>query len=156
MRGWIESNLMTQEFIIDGTQFTNLEEFFDHVGAVLIPGEYWGRNLSAFGDILYWPQGEEPYTLIWRHADLSRERLGYAEMARWFERELEWTVQWCEGDQAAKLSWSEESLQELRATNIPYFQEHLAAAQRGEGQTLFDKLIEIIEWNSRYVRLVLE
>ena len=37
---------------IDGTRFHTLEEFFDEIGTVLIPGSEWGRNLDAFNDIL--------------------------------------------------------------------------------------------------------
>jgi RNAse (barnase) inhibitor barstar len=151
---------MASEFIIDGTRFTNLREFYDHVGSVLIPGESWGRNLHyAFGDILSWTwtsaETGRPYTLIWRHADLSRERLGHAEMARWLEGELLETVQFSKGEQAAKAGWTDEDLQNLRTTFIPELEERLAAAKRGEGQTLFDLLIEIIKQNSKYVRLVL-
>ena len=127
---------MASEFIVDGTCFTNLEEFYDHVSSVLIPGLDWGRHLDAFTDILFWPvpEAEMPYTLIWRHADLSRERLGHAEMVQWIE----------------------DALQHCHPSNIPELKERLVSAKRGEGQTLFDLLVEIIEQNSEYVRLVLD
>jgi hypothetical protein len=37
---------------IEGRRFHTLEEFFDEISAVLIPGSEWGRNLDAFNDIL--------------------------------------------------------------------------------------------------------
>ena len=150
---------MASEFIIDGTRFTNLQEFYDHVSSVLIPGLDWGRHLDAFSDILFWPvpEAEMPYTLIWRHADLSRERLGHAEMARWLEGVLAERVEFSKGgERAAIAGWTEEDLEDLRTTFIPELEEQLAAAKRGEGQTLFDLLVEIIEQNSEYVRLVLD
>lgn len=37
---------------IDGAHFSTLEDFYDEISRVLIPGAYWGRNLDAFNDIL--------------------------------------------------------------------------------------------------------
>ena len=37
---------------IDGKNFSTLEEFYDEISRVLIPGAQWGRNLDAFNDIL--------------------------------------------------------------------------------------------------------
>jgi hypothetical protein len=37
---------------IDGARFSTLEEFFDEVNCVLLPGRRWGHNLDAFNDIL--------------------------------------------------------------------------------------------------------
>jgi RNAse (barnase) inhibitor barstar len=74
------SGPVTRVYTIDGSRFSTLEGFYDEVESVLIPGQYWGRNLDAFNDILFWPweEGEAPYRLLWKNAALSRERLGDA------------------------------------------------------------------------------
>jgi Barstar (barnase inhibitor) len=46
---------MKPTFEIDGLRFHTLEEFFDEVSEILIPGADWGRNLDAFNDILRGP-----------------------------------------------------------------------------------------------------
>lgn len=40
------------EYEIDGSRFSTLEEFFDEISQVLIPGVFWGHNLDGFNDIL--------------------------------------------------------------------------------------------------------
>ena len=65
-------------FEIDGRAVTTLEEFFDEISHVLIPGASWGRNLDAFNDILRGgfrtPKGG--FTLRWSHHTASRRSLG--------------------------------------------------------------------------------
>jgi RNAse (barnase) inhibitor barstar len=75
---------LKQVYEIDGTRFSTLEEFYEEVSRVLIPGAYWGRNLDAFNDILRGGFGtrEEGFVLVWKNSDLSRQRLGYPETVR--------------------------------------------------------------------------
>jgi hypothetical protein len=72
---------------IDGRDFRTLEEFFEVIGAALIPGERWGKNLDAFNDILCWPlaRDREPYILAWRRSDLSRRRLNHGAAAQYWQ-----------------------------------------------------------------------
>ena len=65
---------------IDGDDFSTLEEFYDEISRVLIPGVYWGRNLDAFNDILRGGFGtpDDGFTLRWKRHEVSRQRLGYA------------------------------------------------------------------------------
>jgi RNAse (barnase) inhibitor barstar len=80
---------MPQIFTIDGRDFSTLEEFYEAVGAVLVPGQVWGKNLDAFNDILCWPiQDKEPYILVWKNSKLSRKRLNHLEAERQLERRL--------------------------------------------------------------------
>jgi RNAse (barnase) inhibitor barstar len=63
---------------IDGCDFSNLEEFYDVISRVLIPGAWWGRNLDAFNDILRGGFGtpDDGFVLHWKNSSVSRQRLG--------------------------------------------------------------------------------
>ncbi len=63
---------------IDGANLSTLEEFYDEIGRVLVPGVTWGRNLDAFNDILHGGFGtpEDGFLLRWTNHELSRARLG--------------------------------------------------------------------------------
>lgn len=114
---------LKQVYEIDGTRFSTLEEFYEEVSRVLIPGAYWGRNLDAFNDILRGGFGtpEEGFALVWKNSDLSRRRLGYLE-----------TV-WQLGLR----------LEKCHPANREYVA-HDLEAERQEGPTVFDWLVEII------------
>jgi RNAse (barnase) inhibitor barstar len=109
---------------IDGAAFDDLAGFYEEVSRKLIPGSFWGRNLNAFNDILRGgfgtPEGE--FVLRWLNAERSKNQLGFPETVRYLERK----VQTC------------------HPQNVSSVTEDLAAARRGEGQTLFEILVEII------------
>ncbi len=80
---------MTTEYTIDGSRIGSLEEFYDEISGVLIPGHRWGRNLDAFNDILKGGFGTpERIALRWRHSEKSRLNLGHPETARQLELQL--------------------------------------------------------------------
>lgn len=109
---------------INGNEFSTLEEFFDVVSRVLIPGTQWGRNLNAFNDILRGGFGtpEEGFVIRWSNSALSRKRLGYPETVRQLERHL----------------------MRCDFSNRQGIGEDLERARRNEGSTVFDWLLEII------------
>jgi RNAse (barnase) inhibitor barstar len=109
---------------IDGAAFDDLAGFYEEVSRKLIPGSFWGRNLDAFNDILRGGFGtpESGFTLRWLNAQRSRERLGFPETVSYLERKLHI----------------------CHPQNSSYVAEDLAAARRGEGQTLFEILVEIV------------
>lgn len=109
---------------IDGTRFSTLEEFYDEISRVLIPGADWGRNLDAFDDILFGGFGtpEGGFVLHWVNSTVSRERLGYPETVRRLECRL----------------------QSCHPTNRSGVAHDLDLARRGIGPTVFDWLVEII------------
>jgi hypothetical protein len=113
-----------REYTVDGGRFDTLgqaaEEFTRTLGWTMP----WNGNLDAFNDFLREGFGtpDEGFVLIWRNSTLSRERLGYGKTIKWLE----------------------ERVRNCHPTNVPAMQERLAAARRGEGQTLFDTLVEII------------
>jgi hypothetical protein len=110
---------------INGRDFSTLEEFFDVVSRVLIPGAEWGHNLDAFNDILRGGFGtpEGGFVLRWVNSALSRERLGHAETVRQLEDHLR-----C-----------------CHPTSRSLVRAELQRARQGLGPTVFDWLVEIIE-----------
>jgi RNAse (barnase) inhibitor barstar len=110
---------------IDGNEFATLEEFFDVVSRVLIPGAEWGHNLDAFNDILRGGFGtpEGGFVLRWGNSPGSRERLGYVETIRQLEDHLI-----C-----------------CHPSNRPSIVEDIQRAREGVGSTVFDWLVEIIQ-----------
>ncbi|HET6574163.1 MAG TPA: barstar family protein [Fimbriiglobus sp.] len=110
---------------IDGRDFSTLEEFYEVISRVLIPGAEWGRNLNAFNDILRGGFGtpEGGFILRWKNSAVSRERLGYPETVRGLESQLT----------------------HCHPLNRPSAREDLDRARRNEGPTVFDRLVEIIE-----------
>lgn len=121
-----KTRIMKPVIEIDGSQFSTLEEFFIHFEekALCAPGG-WGRNLDAFNDVLRGGFGtpEGGFVLRWKHHPLSRQRLDHAETAR----QLRVRLERCHPD------------------NIESVQARLELAQKGEGATVFDWLVEIIE-----------
>lgn len=125
------------EITIDGLDFSTLEAFYGAIGRAIIgPDHPDSGNLDWLNDILSRPCGDEmtPYILVWRNSKESRRRLGHAETVRQMERRMVWRFPF--GDAKAVSD--------------------IAMARRGEGPTVFDWLIEVIERNAEYVGLRLE
>ena len=116
---------MKRTYAIDGGHFSTLEEFFDEIGHVLIPGCAWGKNLDAFNDILRGGFGtpEEGFVLRWENSAISRQRLGYPETARQLRARLE----------------------KCHPANRERVAEAIEAAEAQTGPTVFDWLVEIIQ-----------
>src|SRR5262245_862405 len=114
---------------IDGHHFSALEEFYDEISRVLIPGADWGRNLDAFNDILRggFDTPVEGFILQWKNSDLSRQRLGYAETVRQLSLRLEY----------------------CHPSNKEDVKSDLEQAKKGQGATVFDWLVEIIQVHGR-------
>lgn len=110
---------------IDGRDFSTLEEFYEVISRVLIPGAEWGQNLDAFNDILRGGFGtsEGGFILRWKNSAVSRERLGYPETVRQLERRLS----------------------RCHPQNRSSVGEDLERARNSEGPIVFDWLVEIIE-----------
>lgn len=118
---------------IDGSRVHDFASFIGEFNRVYSRFEVlWDGNPDAFNDYLVWP--DEQYTLVWKYSGPSRESLGYGEMVKWLE----------------------ERVQNCHPLSVPHMRERLEAAVRGEGQTMFDLLVEIIQAQGDYVRLRLE
>jgi RNAse (barnase) inhibitor barstar len=109
---------------IDGRSFQTLDEFYDEISRVLVPGVFWGRNLDAFNDILRGGFGtpDDGFVLRWANSDISRQRLGYEQTAQAIRQQLE----------------------RCHPTNRERILETLSQALRHEGDTVFDWLVEIV------------
>ena len=120
---------LTMMYEIDGARFTTLEEFFEEVSRVLIPGAHLGHNLDAFNDILRGGFGapDGGFTLVWKNSALSRQALGYPETVRQLQSRLA----------------------RCHPSNREHFARELERAKRQEGPTVFDWLVEIIRVHGR-------
>ncbi len=125
MDGAGEQQSKRRVYVIDGTRFATLEEFYDEISSVLIPDATWGRNVDAFNDILRGGFGtpDEGFTLVWKHSCLSKMRLGYSETVRQLEQRF----------------------QRCHPLNKTHVAEELSLARQGKGPTVFDWLIDIIQ-----------
>ncbi len=112
-------------YIIDGERFSTLEEFFEEISNVVIPGAEWGRNLDAFNDILRGGFGtpEEGFIIKWLNSTISKEHLGFPETVKQLEKRLE----------------------RCHPSNRKYVSKDLDEAKNGKGPTVFEWLIEIIK-----------
>lgn len=111
-------------YTIDGTKFSTLQGFAEHLSSILLENYRWDGNLDAFNDLLRGGFGTptDGFIIQWKHSALSREHLGYAETIKWLE----------------------ECIEHCHPTNIPHLRESLAQAKAQRALTLFDMLIEII------------
>ena len=115
-----------QSYMVDGNEFSTLEEFSEHFSQRVLDGSYrWRGSLDAFNDILRGGFGtpEEGFRLVWEHSELSRNRLGYAETSRQLELRL----------------------RNCHPTNRSAVGAELEDAEDGKGPTVFDWLVEIIQ-----------
>jgi hypothetical protein len=112
--------------IIDGNNFSTLEGFFLEIRNVLAPSanDKWIHSLDAFNDELYRgdEKPQEGFTLVWKNAAASKDRLSYPETVRQLES----------------------SLQRCHPLSREHIMANIEAAKHGEGRTVFDQLIEII------------
>ncbi|MBV6698043.1 barstar family protein [Kitasatospora aureofaciens] len=117
---------MTVTYVIDGTRVGTLEDFWKVVGESIGCGGYFGRNLDAFADCLRGGFGtpeDGDYAIEWRDHEVSRRNLGYPETVRQLE----------------------DRLTRCHPTNREHVGADLAAARAGQGPTVFDWLVRIIE-----------
>ncbi|MEU9199846.1 barstar family protein [Streptomyces sp. NPDC048332] len=117
---------MTVTYVIDGSEVTGPERFWDVVGeAVNGPGGYFGRGLDSFADCLRGGMGtpdDGDFVLEWRDHVRSARALDHAATAHHLRGLLD----------------------RAHVSNLPRLREELAQAEAGLGPTLFDRLLEII------------
>lgn len=109
---------------IDGADFDDFEGFVSRFSGLLDDFE-WHGSLDAFNDILSGGCGTPAggFELRWLNSERSRAALGWPATIRWLE----------------------ETIDRCHPSNVPRLTAQLGAAKRGEGATLFDWIVEIIE-----------
>ena len=109
---------------IDGGQFDDFEGFVARFSGLLDDFD-WRGSLDAFNDILRGGCGtpDGGYELRWLNSERSRAALGWP----------------------ATLRWLEDAIDRCHPSHVPRLTAELGAAERGEGTTLFEWIVEIIE-----------
>lgn len=109
--------------VLDGANFSDFDGFAREFSRLLC--DYtWRGNLDALNDLLRGGFGtpENGWVLKWLNSESSRAALGYEETTRRLQRLL--------------LS--------CHPSNRSNIEARISSAQRGEGPTLFDEIVEVI------------
>ena len=112
-----------KRFTIDCQGVASFADFVAAANAGLVHGVGgdWNGSLDAFNDYLTWPQ-DDTYELELTDASSCAAALGHT----------------------AQAAWLREKLATCHSSNVSTMRTQLASAERGEGQTLFDVILEII------------
>lgn len=106
--------------VINGSHFSTLEGFYNEASQLFMENEDWKiGTLDGFDDILYGFHGE----ITWKYSQKSKEDLGFDVTKEFYENKIK----------AGK------------PFNVQLIQQKLDELIDGNGQTLFEILIEIIE-----------
>lgn len=124
--------------VINGGCFSTLSGFYDEVSSVLMKDTDWKvGTLDGFNDILYGGFGvfdnKDEVELIWKDAEKSKNELGFDATRDFYQRKIN----------------------QGKPFNTELIQQKLDELIAGNGQTLFDILIEIIE-SHKNINLILD
>lgn len=124
--------------VINGIHFSNLAGFYEEISNVLTKDINWKvGTLDGFNDILYGGFGvfenDDEVKIIWEESEKSRQDLGFEATKEFYENKIK----------------------QGKPFNIELIQEKLNELIKGNGQTLFDILIEIIE-DHKNITLILD
>jgi len=127
MKNEINNKKMT---VINGGHFSDLEGFYDEVSELFMKDEDWKvGTLDGFDDILYGVDSD----ITWKDSQKSREDLGFNLTKKFYENKI-------------RIG---------KPFNIELIQQKLDDLIDGNGQTLFEILIEIIE-SHQNIKLILD
>lgn len=116
--------------VINGSHFSNLEGFYEEISQLFMKDEDWKvGTLDGFDDILYGFQG----AITWKDSQKSKEDLGFEATIKFYENKI------LQG----------------KPFNIQLLQQKLDELTIGNGQTLFEILIEIIK-SHKNIQLILD
>lgn len=117
---------------LDGSRFNDIAGFYSEVNRVFMANESWqlGESLDALSDMLRGGYGalmhSDTATLYWLNFEKSRRDLGYDATRDWLLAKLD-----------------------RPGFDRPHITAQLAALERGEGQTYFDIILQIIAEDSK-------
>lgn len=116
--------------VINGSHFSDLSGFYDEVFNVFTKDQDWKvGTLDGFDDMLYGFEGE----IIWKDFQKSKEDLGFAVTKEFYENKI----------------------RQGKPFNVQLNQQKLDGLNAGNGQTLFEILVEIIE-SHKNIQLILD
>ncbi|CAD7812398.1 hypothetical protein CHRY9390_02507 [Chryseobacterium aquaeductus] len=116
--------------VINGGHFFDLSGFYEEVSQILMKDEDWKIvTLDGFDDILYGFVGE----ILWKDSQKSKENLGFESTKEFYENKI----------------------RQRKPFNIELIEQKLDHLISGNGQTLFEILVEIIK-SHKNISLVLE
>ncbi len=114
--------------VINGDHFFDLPGFYEEISQLLMKNTDWKvGTLDGFNDILYGGYGvienKEEVQIIWKNASKSEKDLGIDTTREFYENKIK----------------------QGKPFNVEFIQQKLDELLSGNGQTLFDILIEIIQ-----------
>ena len=116
--------------VINGSHFSNMEGFYEEVSQLFMKDENWKvGTLDGFNDILYGVDTD----IIWKNSQKSREDLGFNSTKEFYQNKI-------------RIG---------KPFNVNLIQQKLDELIDGNGQTLFEILIEIIE-SHKNITLILD
>ncbi|UFH32992.1 ribonuclease inhibitor [Chryseobacterium sp. C-71] len=124
--------------VINGSHFSDLSGFYEEVSQVLMKGKDWKvGTLDGFDDILYGGFGvfenKDELEIIWKDSQKSIEDLGFKATKEFYKNKI----------------------RQGKPFNINLAQHKLNDLIDGNGQTLFEILIEIVE-SHQNITLILD
>lgn len=127
MKNEIHHKKMT---VINGGHFSDLEGFYEEISQLFMKDEDWKvGTLDGFDDILYGVKTD----ITWKDSQKSKEDLGFDLTKEFYENKIK----------------------QGKPFNVKLIQQKLDELIAGNGQTLFEILIEIIE-SHKNVTLILD
>lgn len=127
MKNEIHHKKMT---VINGGHFSDLEGFYEEVSQLFMKDEDWKiGTLDGFDDILYGVETD----ITWKHSQKSKEDLGFDLTKEFYENKI----------------------RQGKPFNVQLIQQKLYELIAGNGQALFEILIEIIE-SHKNITLILD
>lgn len=127
MKNEIHHKKMT---VINGGHFSDLEGFYEEISQLFMKDEDWKvGTLDGFDDILYGVETD----IVWKDSQKSKEDLGFDLTKEFYENKI----------------------RQGKPFNVQLIQQKLDELIAGNGQTLFEILIEIIE-SHKNITLILD
>lgn len=127
MKNEIHHKKMT---VINGGHFSDLEGFYEEISQLFMKDEDWKiGTLDGFDDILYGVETD----ITWKDSQKSKEDLGLDLTKEFYENKIK----------------------QGKPFNVQLIQQKLDELIAGNGQTLFEILIEIIE-SHKNITLILD
>lgn len=127
MKNEIHHKKMT---VINGGHFSDLEGFYEEISQLFMKDEDWKvGTLDGFDDILYGVETD----ITWKDSQQSKEDLGLDLTKEFYENKIK----------------------QGKPFNVQLIQQKLDELIAGNGQTLFEILIEIIE-SHKNITLILD